>query len=150
MAKVDKTYEDLRDLMLKEQFLSVCHEDLATFLRERMSELKSIEKMARSAEQYLDARGCTLGSKTRKKDFQCKPSVIKPKSGNDADTPKAQGGSLGGGNASKRLVECFICHKAGHYAKECKTILQAKQKAGGAQVNMGTESSSPPIKRKLL
>ena len=123
MAKVDKINEELRDLMLKEQFLSVCHEDLATFLRERMPELKSIEKMARSAERYVDARGCTLSSKTRKKDLKRKPNVIKPKLGNDADSPKAQGGSLGGGNGSKRPVECFICHKADHYAKECKAIL---------------------------
>ena len=35
MAKADKTYEGLRDMMLKEQFLSVCHEELRMFLRER-------------------------------------------------------------------------------------------------------------------
>ena len=35
MAKVEKTYEGLRDMMLKEQFLTVCHEELRMFLRER-------------------------------------------------------------------------------------------------------------------
>ena len=61
MAKVEKTYEGLRDLMLKEQFLSVCHEELRMFLGERGPEVETIEKLARVAEQYVDAHGSTEG-----------------------------------------------------------------------------------------
>jgi len=34
LAKVEETYDALKDMMIRDQFLSVCHEDLATFLKE--------------------------------------------------------------------------------------------------------------------
>ena len=63
MAKVGQTYDDLRDKMLREQFLLMCHDDLATFLKERMPELGSVENFAYTAEQSVDPHRCSLVSK---------------------------------------------------------------------------------------
>ena len=89
MAKVEKTYEGLRDMMLKEQFLSVCQEELRMFLRERGPEIETIENLARVAEQYVDAHGCTVGSGVRRKERE-----FHPKGHNVIHRPKL--GELGG------------------------------------------------------
>ena len=54
MAKVSKSFEDLYDLMLRDQFLHVCSQDLKLFLKERLPE--NLTRMANLADQYKDAR----------------------------------------------------------------------------------------------
>lgn len=54
MAKVTKSFEDLYDLMLLDQFLHVCSQDLKLFLKERL--LGNLTRMANLADQYKDAR----------------------------------------------------------------------------------------------
>ena len=44
LGKVGKTYNELRDLLLREQFLNACDKDLNTYLRERKP--KDVENMA--------------------------------------------------------------------------------------------------------
>ena len=67
LAKVDEEDVSLEDMMLRDQFISICHEDWAMFLGERMPELTNIEKMAHVAEQYTEAHSCTLTRKYKKK-----------------------------------------------------------------------------------
>ena len=122
--------------MLKEQFLSICHEDLATFLRERMPEHRvHRENGVKCGTVYVDAHACTLGSKTRKKDLQCKPSVIKPKLGNDADSFKVQGGSLGWETAGKGRWSVSYATKLAIMPK--RRYCRPSRRLGGAQVNIG-------------
>ena len=47
-------------MMLRDQFMSICHEDLAMFLKEIMPELTNVEKMAHVAEKYIEAHHCTI------------------------------------------------------------------------------------------
>ncbi|KAK3802309.1 hypothetical protein RRG08_066147 [Elysia crispata] len=54
LAEAPQTYEALRDLFVKEQFLDSIPADLSTYLRERR--LADLEEMARSAELFLTAR----------------------------------------------------------------------------------------------
>ena len=55
MAKVDKKYDGLKDLILREQFLNSCDVELSTFLKERKP--RSLTELARYAEQYSEAHG---------------------------------------------------------------------------------------------
>ena len=50
MSGIDKSYEDLRDLMLSEHILSAVSKDLSVFLRER--DLKNSQEMVQHCEQY--------------------------------------------------------------------------------------------------
>jgi len=50
LAKVEKTFEGLKDLFVKEQYLSVCPTDLALFLRERAPE--NLENLSVLTQQY--------------------------------------------------------------------------------------------------
>ena len=55
LADVEKTYDGLKDLLLREQFISASQEDLALFLKERNP--VNVKLMADLAEQYLEAHG---------------------------------------------------------------------------------------------
>ena len=53
LASVEKTYEGLKSLFIREQYYRTCSLDLALFLRERKSETN--EELAVIADRYLDA-----------------------------------------------------------------------------------------------
>ena len=55
MAKTAKTYDALKDLLLRKQFLNCCSEPLALFLKEHKP--TKVSEMAHFAEQYADAHG---------------------------------------------------------------------------------------------
>lgn len=50
LVKIDKTYKGLKTLILREQYINVCHKNLAVFLKERRP--VDISELARLAEQY--------------------------------------------------------------------------------------------------
>ena len=50
---IEKTFEALKDLMVREQYLDACTVDLAVFLRERA--LTNLADLAEVAQKYLDA-----------------------------------------------------------------------------------------------
>ena len=54
LAEAPQTFEALRDLFLKEQFLDSGPVDLSTYLRERR--LADLEEVARSVKLFLTAR----------------------------------------------------------------------------------------------
>ena len=53
MASIEKSYEGLQDLILREQLTFICNRDLELFLRER--EPKSLEQASKLADQYKEA-----------------------------------------------------------------------------------------------
>ena len=65
MASIEKSYEELQDLILREQLTSICNRDLELFLRER--EPKSLEQASKLADQYKEARYVDIVSLTYKK-----------------------------------------------------------------------------------
>ena len=58
MASIEKSYEGLQDLILREQLTFICNGDLGLFLRER--EPKSLEQASKLADQYKEAQKLTL------------------------------------------------------------------------------------------
>lgn len=54
LGRVPNTFNGLYDLVLRDQFLSICNRDLLLFLKERIP--KDIDEMCRLADQYKEAR----------------------------------------------------------------------------------------------
>jgi transposase InsO family protein len=100
---IEKTFEALRDLMIREQYLDACTVDLAVFLRERA--LTDLAELAEVAQKYLDAR-ITRGHhyKTSKADEKPNADVS-----NQTKTDKS----------IRAVKTCFTCNKPGHLAKDC-------------------------------
>ena len=77
LAEAPETYEALRDLFVKEQFLDSSPADLFIYHRERR--LTDLEEVARSAELFLTARKRQLSDRARQgiTHEQNKPSISK-------------------------------------------------------------------------
>ena len=101
---IEKTFEALRDLMVREQYLDACTVDLAVFLRERA--LTDLADLAEVAQKYLDAH-VSKGHhhKTGKADE-------KPNTDNISNQAKID-------KTIRAVKTCFTCNKPGHLAKDC-------------------------------
>ncbi len=139
MAKCEKSYEGLHDLLIREQIISKCSTDMALFLRERAP--SSVSEMVTLGEQYMEAHGGTIGKskQTRTGTMQysnpnrnaggyVKPATVMPKLDSMRD----------------RL--CFFCSKKGHIARDC--LLRQQQSRGprqaaGIQIQGELSGSTP-------
>ena len=65
LLDTERTFDGLKDLIVKEQFIDSCPEDLAIHLRERAPE--TLAKIAKIADQYLEAHGKHLFSPVSRK-----------------------------------------------------------------------------------
>ena len=131
LSEIETTYEKLRDLMIKDQFISSCEPELALFLKERAP--GKINEAAILADRFLDARmyGKTSGKfQNVNSNFQAdgkakfaqsvnrfgsSGSGMRVKLGDrvDADvkTPQEQ-------NVYTRIDKrCFFCNQSGHLAR---------------------------------
>ena len=54
MSQIDKTFQGLADLILRDQFLHVCNRDMSVFINEHIP--KSIGEMSTLADQLREAR----------------------------------------------------------------------------------------------
>ncbi|KAK7087217.1 hypothetical protein V1264_021293 [Littorina saxatilis] len=105
----EQSYESLRDLIVKEQFLNACPKDLATRLEEQ--KLRGLKDITDAAERYLIAHGRTLGTSKSSKPFQ--------KSGNQGNQPaKGQTESAPSSNEGQN-ISCFHCKAKGHRVANC-------------------------------
>ena len=65
LSDTDQTFGGLKDLIVREQFIDSCPKDLAIHLRERAPE--TLAKIAKIADQYLEAHGKHLFSPASRK-----------------------------------------------------------------------------------
>ena len=56
LSKIEHSFEDVMDVLLREQFLCSCPRDLSLFLRERS--VKNVSSISEWAEVYADSRDC--------------------------------------------------------------------------------------------
>ncbi|GFO25520.1 hypothetical protein PoB_005202500 [Plakobranchus ocellatus] len=64
LSKTDKSYEKLKALIVREQFMDACLEDLVTSLREK--DLPTLERVAKEADLFLKVRIKNLCDQPRK------------------------------------------------------------------------------------
>ena len=106
LGNVAATFEEIKDLFLREQFLGVCNKNLALFLKERTP--NSVDGMTNLADKYLDARGVTICYDLVKPKANTMP--IPPK-------PRPQAPNQTQGNPQNRKPGCFLCGRTNHFAK---------------------------------
>ena len=103
LSDTEQTFDGLKDLIVKEQFIDSCPKDLAIHLRERASETSA--KIAKIADQYLEAHGKHLFSPASRK------STVQPERDEGKNT-----------QINSTLLHCFKCNTRGHKAVNCPTM----------------------------
>ena len=149
LSKTDETFEGLRDLVVKEQFIDSCPKELAIHLRERAPE--SLDKIAKIADQYLEAHGKRLFSSGRKQPDKTSVEKVALTEGPQIQCYKCNAREHKIINCPSTSVKRFICGKQGHEARSCRSNSQkptAQSKAGKSslsnQVSAGCLVPSPP------
>ena len=135
MASIEKTYEGLQDLILREQLTFICNRDQELFLRER--EPKSLEQASKLADQYKEARYFDIVSLTYKNNEM---SRSRSNSESRSMSPIRRGPNQG--NQGYPRVKCFYCNGP-HVRRFCPQLKQGIMEAGAAGYR---RSRSPPRK----
>ena len=121
LAGIDKTFEGVKDILLREQFINSCSRELALFLKERMP--RNIQTMTKLAEQYQEAHGSQFGfahqNRRRPQAAQGshQSSVAAPSQTSQKPVDKRYFGRPQSTNREQRT--CFICNRKGHIATDC-------------------------------
>ena len=143
LGNVSETFEDLRDLFLREQFLSVSNRNLVLFLKER--KIKSLNEMVELAEQYSEAhsvneipsRSFTTGRAEGKNDV-----VKRQFTGAQAQEGKGQ-------VKEYRDRYCYGCGKKDHFIKTCpfKTSSRPSSNTKAAALEIGDEDTQNEVRQ---
>ena len=124
MASIEKSYEGLQDLILREQLTFICNRDLELFLRER--EPKSLEQASKLADQYKEARYVDIVSLTYKNNER---SRSRSNSESRSRSPISRGPNQGNQGYPRPRVRCYNCGGP-HVRRFCPQLKQGIMKAG--------------------
>ena len=133
LGKIPTTYEALKDLVVREQFMKAVDKDLYMYLREKT--ISTSQQMVDFAARYMQVHHSSLGTK---KSFNVSSS-----NANRVSNPSPKPGEtkaqvqckkcLQYGHATERCtrsVVCHFCHKAGHFKEKCYSFLKTQQQTG--------------------
>ena len=131
LGHVDKTYQGLKDALLKEQAMSVVTRNLRIFIMERKP--KDIGEMSILAEQYLEVHGNTYNFANVDKHRQNLVGQQQSKSPDRSSVCLDRRTSHKEENPSVVKVDnkstyhrdtrtCYLCNKVGHIARECRVV----------------------------
>ena len=126
MASIEKSYEGLQDLILREQLTFICNRDLELFLRER--EPKSLEQASKLADQYKEARYVDIVSLTYKNNERSR-SYSNSESRSRSRSPISRGPNQGNQGYPRPRVRCYNCGGP-HVRRFCPQLKQGIMKAG--------------------
>ncbi|GFO00628.1 reverse transcriptase [Plakobranchus ocellatus] len=127
LSKTDKSYERLKDSIVREQFMDACPEDLATSLREK--DLPTLERVAKEADLFLNVRNKKLCDQPRKV-FQgnARPRMdrVRPLEPEE----KFNDGQCAGGTKTNVADQrsCFKCKRTGHIAWYCTAVIGLRRR----------------------
>ena len=118
--------EDLKDLILQEQFMETLSGDLAIRVKER--EPTNVDKAAKAADVIIEAK------KSVKK---LRASPTKAVSAEEIHMPDQEGNVGSGPSVSLKEAKekglCFKCFKPGHVKKNCEWVSVARSSTGNTQ-----------------
>ena len=110
--------------------MNTCSAEMALFLRERVP--KNISEMIKLAEQYLEAHRISLQERqkpTKKPSGHCQ----KPKDPSKTEQKEAD----------KNEGRCYVCHKQGHLAKDCRQAKAQQQQKPTQKAANATKVEEP-------
>ena len=102
-----QNFDALVDLIVKEQFINACSEDLAMYLLERRP--KDLVELTTWAQKYLIAHKEQLGKSK---------ATVQPRHADQKKTTQSKPDSSQG---CQRPLQCCRCHGFGHRQSECGT-----------------------------
>ena len=110
LSKIEQSFDALKELVLRNQFLHSCPRDLALFLRERTpSDMHMLKELADVYATSRSAVGMEAGPPTSPR------TQVPPKQASDLqqseNSPRTQ----------REPVRCFLCSQVGHMARSCPT-----------------------------
>ncbi|KAK3784943.1 hypothetical protein RRG08_059704 [Elysia crispata] len=151
LAEAPQTYEALRDLFVKKQFLDSSPADLSTYLRER--KLADLEEVARSAELFLTARKRQLSDRARQgaNNGQNKPPIFKKEEELICHIcRKPDHTTQNNRNKAAQGRGCYHCGELTHMRKDCpklrmnnRQVTSSKRAGSVAMRVMETQGSAP-------
>ena len=131
LGHVDKTYQGLKDALLREQAMSVVTRNLRIFIMERKP--KDIGEMSILAEQYLKVHGNTynfanvdkhkqnvVGQQQSKYTDRSNVGMDR-RMGHKEDTPSVVKVDTNS-NYHRDTRSCYLCQKVGHIARNCRVV----------------------------
>ena len=139
LSDTEQTFDGLKDLIVKEQFIDSCPKDLAIHLWERAPE--TLAKIAKIADQYLEAHGKHLFSPASRKPTvqperdEAKNTQINPTA---LHCLKCNTRGLKAVNCPTIAKKCFLCGKQGH---------EARNRRSGGQRSGGQSKDGNPVQR---
>ena len=134
LSDIEHSFDAVSDLMLRKQFISMCLQELALFLKERVP--RTIEDTTK-LEEYVEAHG---GSFVTNRSTRATPTAVNRPS--QSTNTQQQHSSQRSETRSDRSKKCYICHKEGHFASECQK--NRKNKAAAA----AQEQEEQPARRR--
>ena len=132
LSGIDRTYEGIIDMLLRQQFIEKGGSDLAIFLKERKP--NSVSGMAKLADTFVEAHGGLFG-KPKKNPHGS--NNMKPMKKGDTDTvlsnpfrenksSRISSSSHGSEKPTRRQKgPCYVCNKMGHFAQDCRERIQS-------------------------
>ncbi|KAL8613947.1 hypothetical protein ACOMHN_023183 [Nucella lapillus] len=122
LSGTQEEFGELKELILKEQVLSVCGPELTIYLREKQP--KTTEELLQLAEIHREARAdqklfSKQGSGTGEKGV-----ARRPDEGPSEHIQQAERRPEQRSPGQREIRECFLCHRRGHLARDCRTKVQ--------------------------
>ena len=120
LAKIEQTYEGLKDLIVREQFLAVSDEKLTLYLRERSSH--GLQELVSLADLYLEARHEPSRSHkefTKKDKRYDRTFSVKKDHAASSNTPNKNNYKPSSSQEAEGERVCYSCGKSGHIRRFC-------------------------------
>ena len=130
-------FNALVDLIVKEQFINACSEDLAMYLLERGP--KDLGDLTTWAQKYLIAHKEHLGKSK---------ATVQPRCADQKKTTQSKPDSSQG---RQRLLRCYRCQGFGHRQSECGTKIGPgkDQKGLWTPVSQSSQKKTPAMVAQL-
>jgi len=137
MSETVKTFEQLHELIVKEQVMSMCSKDLVLFLKEHVP--KGVKEVTDLADQYREARDVSITTLVKVKGVERK-----------IDTKTLNGSSTGTRFVPVRRPErrCYRCGKMGHIASD-RNCPRSQVCNAFTSVTNAMTNSSPTVECKV-
>ena len=142
LSNIDQTYDSLANLILKEQFLNVCNQDIVVHLKEK--KLANTDEMAGVAEIYMEAHNFKSfgGNKMSNPDQSKSNFKAKDKTNLSNSGSTSQNKTLNvKGKTDNTNIRCYICQHLGHKADRCT---KPKKTKTVASVGLTPSIRTPP------
>ena len=132
-----QNFDALVDLIVKEQFINACSEDLAMYLLERGP--KDLVELTTWAQKYLIAHKEQLGKSK---------ATVQPRRVDQKKTTQSKPDSSQG---RQRLLQCYCCRGFGHRQSECGTKISPgkDQKGSSTPVSQSSQKKTRAMVAQL-